>query len=372
MQGTKRLIKITCVIGTRPEVIKMAPLIKALRQDSHFEVTVICTAQHRSLLDDMLDIFEIKPDIDLNVMKEGQTLTGLTSELFKKFEPIMTGKACDVLVAQGDTTTTLVAALVAFYHKIPFAHVEAGLRSFDYQQPFPEEMNRVLTSKIATWHFAPTMVESEILLKEGVPQDNIYVTGNTVIDALYELEKRNTPLSFPFDKNKKNILITLHRRESFGEPLKNILDAFLIVAKNHPDVDIYYPVHPNPNVHDLAHQVLGEQPNIHLLKPMRYDEFVTLMKQSYFMLTDSGGIQEEAPALGKPVLVLREKTERPLVVELGLAKLVGANKKLIVDAVEELLTNEAMYHHMAKGISPYGDGHAAEKMVAAIKDRFLK
>lgn len=369
MSAVNHLIKIACVIGTRPEVIKMAPIIAALKASGRFDVKVINTAQHRSLLDDMLIIFNLQPDIDLDVMKEGQSLTGLTGELFKKFEPIIAGQGFEVILAQGDTTTTLVAAMVAFYHKIPFGHVEAGLRSFDYMQPFPEEMNRVLTSKIAKWHFAPTMIESEILLKEGIAKENIYVTGNSVIDALYELEKRNTPLPFALPENKKIILVTLHRRESFGEPIKNIFSALLNIAAAHQDVDIYYPVHPNPNVHQLAHERLGQQANIHLLKPMRYDEFVTLMKNAYFMLSDSGGIQEEAPALKKPVLILREKTERPLVVELGLGKLVGSNERDIIQSAEMLLTDKKAYASMAKGLSPYGDGHAAEKIVKAILDK---
>lgn len=363
-------IHIACVMGTRPEVIKMAPIIHACKKNPAFKTTVINTAQHRDLIDDMLQIVDLNPDIDMNIMQEKQTLTSLTGQLFLKFEPIIAEHHFDVILAQGDTTTTFVASMAAFYHKIRFGHVEAGLRSGDYYQPFPEEMNRVLTSKLATWHFAPTEVEAAQLKKEGVSTSHIFVTGNSVIDSLHELSKRNAATPFALPKDKRIILVTLHRRESFGEPIKNIFAALIQLANTFSDIDIYYPVHPNPNVKDIAHQMLGGQTNIHLLKPMQYDQFVTLMKASYLILSDSGGIQEEAPALGKPVLILREKTERPLVVEKGLGKLVGSNTQLIVDTAANLLTDSAAYAQMAQHISPYGDGHTAQRIVDIIQQAF--
>lgn len=357
---------IACVVGTRPEVIKMAPIIFALRDQPNLHVTLICTAQHRHLMDDMLAIFNLKSDVDLNIMKENQTLSSLTADLFAQLEPIIKDSQFDFVLAQGDTTTTWVTAQLCFYHKIPFGHVEAGLRSYDFYQPFPEEMNRVFVSKLATWHFAPTQIEQDILLKEGISAEKVQVTGNTVIDALYMLKEKNTPLSFALPENKKMVLITLHRRENFGQPIRDILSAILALSESFPDVLFVYPVHPNPNVNALAYEYLSSKDNIKLIPPVAYDEFVTLMKSAYLILSDSGGIQEEAPALGKPVLVLRNKTERPLVIEWGLGQLVGMDKQVIIKTVTELLTDQTVYQRMAKGLSPYGDGNAAKRIVDVI------
>lgn len=367
----RKKIKIACVIGTRPEVIKMAPIISELRKYDYYEVTVLCTAQHRELMDDMLAIFSIKPDIDLNIMKQDQSLSSVTSELFAKLETEFKNKTYDLVIAQGDTTTTLVTAQVCFFNHIFFAHVEAGLRSYDLYHPFPEEMNRVFTSKLSTWHFAPSNEEKKNLILEDIPEDQIYVTGNPVIDALYLLVKRNKALPFILPEDKKIILVTLHRRESFGEPLNNIFNALNRITELYKDIAIFYPVHPNPNVNKSAYEKLSHNSSITLLDPLPYDVFVTLMKQCYFIMTDSGGLQEEAPALAKPLLILREKTERPLVIELGLGRLVGSDMEIIIKNAMDLLTDPLQYNEMAKNISPYGDGHAAEKIVQVIHHHFL-
>ncbi len=355
-------LRVACIIGTRPEVIKMAPVIVALKS-SGFDVVVVNTAQHRQLLDDMLKMFNIVPDIDMNIMQENQSLATLTGNLFIKMEEIFNRMQFDCVIAQGDTTTTLVAAQVAFYHKIPFGHVEAGLRSYNMYQPFPEEMNRVFVSKIATWHFAPTEQEKENLLAEGISATNIAVTGNTVIDSLYESISRDTPIPYPLPENKRVILVTLHRRESFGEPIRNIFSALIELTNKFNDIEIMYPVHPNPNVQLIAKEMLADRPGIQLLPPLSYDVFVSLMKRSTLIMSDSGGLQEEAPALNKPILVLREVTERPLIIELGLGLLVGSDKQKIIESATKLLTDPAEYQAMQRNLSPYGDGHAAGRIV---------
>ncbi|MCD6039943.1 MAG: UDP-N-acetylglucosamine 2-epimerase [Gammaproteobacteria bacterium] len=362
----KKKIKIACVIGTRPEVIKMAPIIYELRKYPQYELTLLCTAQHRGLMDEMLSIFSLVPDIDLNIMKENQSLSALTSELFLKIEPVIKDKHYSLVIAQGDTTTTLVTAEVCFFNNIPFAHVEAGLRSYDFHRPFPEELNRVFTSKIATLHFAPSEEERTHLILEGIRNKRIFVTGNTVIDSLYFLSTHEHPLPFLLPENKRVILVTMHRRESFGKPIKDIFTALIRLTELFDDIVITYPVHPNPHVNKLAYELLSGNPSIQLLDPLPYDAFVTLMKKSYFIITDSGGLQEEAPALSKPILVLREKTERPLIIKLGLGRLVGTQTESIISNATDLLTDETQYQAMAKQISPYGDGHAAEKIVHVI------
>lgn len=354
---------IGCIIGTRPEVIKMAPLINALKQNDNFNVTVISSAQHRSLLDDALKVFNIVPDIDLNIMKDNQTLSELTGNLCFAFDQVAKAKQYDAWLLQGDTTTTYIASLIAFYYKIPVGHVEAGLRTGDIYQPFPEEMNRVLTSRLAKWHFAPTEIDRNNLLKEAIPADTIYVTGNTVIDALYSVVDKSRPIDF----SKKKILVTLHRRENFGEPLKRILEALKKIAIAHPDVELIYPVHPNPNVKNVAMAMLSGIKNILLIPPQPYADFCALMQNAYFVMTDSGGLQEEAPALGKPVLVLRETTERPLIVIVGAGALVGTNTDTIFNAAEALLTNKQKYQSMIKTASPYGDGLATDRIVAVLE-----
>jgi UDP-N-acetylglucosamine 2-epimerase (non-hydrolysing) len=275
------------------------------------------------------------------------------------------------VIAQGDTTTTLVAAEVCFFNFIPFAHVEAGLRSHDLRHPFPEELNRVFTAKLATWHFIPTEEERNHLILEGINSNQIYTTGNTVIDALYYMKNKDHPLPFSLPDNKRIILVTVHRRENFGEPLKNIFAAINKLTEIFSDILFIYPVHPNPHVYEIAHTILKDNPAIRLVDPIPYGAFVTLLKKSYLIMTDSGGLQEEAPALAKPVLVLREKTERPLVIKHGFGKLVGTHCEDIVNRASELLSDVKQYQLMAKGISPYGDGHAAEKIVSVLKQKLL-
>jgi len=364
-------IKVACVIGTRPEVIKMAPVIYELRRYPYYEVTLLCTAQHRELMDEMLTIFSLKPDIDLNIMKKDQSICTLTSELFAKIEPILKNKKYSLVIAQGDTTTTLVTAEVCFFNKIPFAHIEAGLRSYDFHQPFPEELNRVFTAKLATWHFAPSKEERSNLILEGIKNKRIFVSGNPVIDALYMLARNERKLPFKLPENKRVILVTIHRRENFGNPIKNIFSALNRLTEIFNDIVITYPVHPNPQVNKLAYEQLSHNSSIMLLEPLPYDAFVTLMNKSYLIMTDSGGLQEEAPALGKPVLVLRKKTERPLIIKLGLGRLVGTEIESIINNATDLLTDPMQYQAMAKHISPYGDGHAAEKIVNVISHYFL-
>lgn len=360
---------IGCIMGTRPEVIKMAPLIKVLQNDPDFSVTVICSAQHRTLLDDMLAVFHIAPDVDLNIMKENQSLSELTGNLCAAFEKVAKEKHYDAWLVQGDTTTTFIASLIAFYHKIPIGHVEAGLRTGDCYEPFPEEINRVLTSHLAKWHFVPTEIDRDNLLKEGIADQAIYVTGNTVIDALYSIIDKNMHVHLD---QKKIILVTVHRRESFGEPLIHIFQALKKIAVTFPDVEIVYPVHPNPNVKNTAEKLLSGLKNLHLIPPLNYTEFCILMQKSYLVLTDSGGIQEEAPALGKPVLVLRDKTERPLVISVGAGKLVGTETNAIFSAAELLLTDKNSYQSMVKEKSPYGDGDAAKRIVAILRESLIR
>jgi len=370
MVQNKNPVRIACVIGTRPEIIKMAPIIHELKHLPSFIVTVINTAQHRQLLDDMLHIFRIIPDVDLDIMQNNQSLPTLTGQLFLKLGNIITKDDYDVVLAQGDTTTTWVSAHVSFYHRIPFGHVEAGLRSNDLYQPFPEELNRILIAQLASWHFVPTEKERHCLLNENIDDKKIFVTGNTVIDSLHMIAKKNVKLPFNINKNKRIILVTLHRRESFGEALKNIFYSLLELVNIFPDIEIFYPVHPNPHVHKAAHDILGHSSSIHLLAPLTYDVFVSLMKQSYLIMTDSGGIQEEAPFLNKPILILREKTERSLVVRLGLGLLVGTKQEDIIRTVTLLLTDKERYTIMKKNMSPYGDGFSAKKIVHIIADTF--
>lgn len=356
-----KLFRIACIIGTRPEVIKMAPLIQRLQKEPCIEIIIINTAQHRKLLDDMLNIFGLKPDIDLNIMQEKQSLSSLTARLFMALDPIFEANKFDMVIAQGDTTTTLVAAQSAYYHHVPFAHLEAGLRSYDLSHPFPEEANRVLVSKLAALHFAPSQLETDILLKEQVASAKILTAGNTVIDALLSLKDRPLSLPFPTDE-KRIILVTLHRRESFGAPIKAILEALRELVLRFSDIEILYPVHPNPEVYQTAHHLLANIERIHLLEPLPYDQFVALMKTAYLIMTDSGGMQEEAPALNKPLLILRHVTERPLVVQAGAGLLVGSDKNKIVETAARLLTDAQAYQAMQKGISPYGDGRAADRI----------
>ena len=361
---------IICIIGTRPEAIKMAPVILALKKEPWANVRVLATAQHRHMLDQINSFFGIEPDIDLDIMRPNQTLTTLTSRLLSELDGVLDAEKPDAVLVQGDTTTVMSVALACFYHRIPIGHVEAGLRTWDMQNPFPEEANRVITGKLACWHFAPTEGARQNLLKEGVPDSAIIVTGNTVIDALLDTAAKDLSLSVPLDPAKRLVLVTSHRRENFGEPFRNICRALRALAENNPLVHFLYPVHPNPNVKDVAYEFLSGLANFTLCAPLDYAPFIAAMKQATIILTDSGGVQEEAPALGKPVLVLRDETERPEAVEHGVVKLVGSNFERIVQEAQRLLDDEAAYNAMARGVSPYGDGHAAERIVKTLREHF--
>jgi len=362
--------KIVCVVGTRPEAIKMAPVVLALKQETWTNVRVLATAQHRQMLDQVLDFFDIKADIDLNIMRPNQALTELTARILLELDQVLQSEKPDVVLAQGDTTTVLSVALACFYHKIPFGHVEAGLRTWDMQNPFPEEANRVIASRLSRWHFAPTESSRQNLLREGIADTDIIVTGNTVIDALLMTASRDIETGIGLDESKRLVLVTSHRRENFGEPFRDICRALHTLAERNPDIQMLYPVHPNPNVKDVAYEFLGDVANIILCEPLDYAPFIAAMKHAYIILTDSGGVQEEAPALGKPVLVLRDETERPEAVDAGVVKLVGPNYELIVRETQRLLDDKSAYQAMARGVSPYGDGHAAERIVAALREHF--
>lgn len=362
---------IMCVVGTRPEAIKMAPVILALKNEPWVKVRVLATAQHRNMLDQVNAFFGIQPDIDLDIMRPNQTLTTLTSRLLLELDKVLQTEKPDVVLVQGDTTTVMSVAMACFYHRIPIGHVEAGLRTWDMQNPFPEEANRVITGKLARWHFAPTEGSRQNLLREGVQDADILVTGNTVIDALLMTASKDIEVGIELDANKRLVLVTSHRRENFGQPFRNICQALHTLAKNNPDVQFLYPVHPNPNVKDVAHEMLGSIPNILLCDPLDYAPFVAAMKRAYLIISDSGGVQEEAPALGKPVLVLRDETERPEAVDQGVVKLVGPNYERIVTEAQRLLDDELAYREMARGISPYGDGLAAGRIVKTLQEHFV-
>ncbi|WP_434705768.1 UDP-N-acetylglucosamine 2-epimerase (non-hydrolyzing) [Pseudomonas sp. Z1-12] len=362
--------KVLCIVGTRPEAIKMAPVIKALQAERNIACRVLATAQHRGLLDQILDGFAITADLDLDIMRPNQSLAALTSRLLLELDNVLQAEQPDVVLAQGDTTTVMSAALACFYRQIPFGHVEAGLRTGDLRNPFPEEANRVIAGKLTRWHFAPTQGAVDNLLREGVSASDITLTGNTVIDALLMTAAQDCALTVPLDASKRLVLVTSHRRENFGEPFQNICQALKHLAERNPGIQILYPVHPNPNVKEVAHQLLGQTPNILLCAPLDYAPFIAAMKRSYLIISDSGGVQEEAPALGKPVLVLREETERPEAVDLGVVKLVGANRDLIVKQAQRLLDDPEAYQGMARGVSPYGDGKAAARIVNVLRQYF--
>jgi UDP-N-acetylglucosamine 2-epimerase (non-hydrolysing) len=362
--------KILCVVGTRPEAIKMAPVILALKNETWVDVRVLATAQHRHILDQVLNFFAIEPDIDLDIMRPNQALTTLTARLLLDLDDVLQAEEPDAVLVQGDTTTVMTAALACFYHRIPIGHVEAGLRTWDMRNPFPEEANRVIAGKLARWHFAPTEGSRQNLLKEGIPDSEILVTGNTVIDALLMTAAKPLELGMELDESKRLVMVTSHRRENFGEPFRNICRALKALAEANPDVQFLYPVHPNPNVKDVAYEFLGQVSNFILCEPLDYAPFIAVMKRAYIILTDSGGVQEEAPALGKPVLVLRDETERPEAVQQGVVKLVGPNYEAIVRETQRLLDDESSYRAMARGISPYGDGHAAERIVETMRKHF--
>ncbi|MFI4963048.1 MAG: non-hydrolyzing UDP-N-acetylglucosamine 2-epimerase, partial [Legionellales bacterium] len=340
--------KILCIIGTRPEVIKMAPIILALKTQPWVNLRVVATAQHRDLLDQMLKLFGIRPHIDLNIMEPNQKLPQLTAKLINKLTTLFETEKPQAIIGQGDTTSVFCAALAAFYQHIPFYHVEAGLRSRDVSNPFPEEMNRILTDRMSTLLFAPTEGSKINLLSEGIDPGSVHVTGNTVIDALLYISRLKTQPSIKLDPSKRLILLTAHRRESFGLPFLEICKAIRRLANEIEEVQILYPVHPNPQISHIAFQQLGSHKNILLTPPLDYDVFVKVLNQAYLVLTDSGGIQEEAPALGKPVLVLRDKTERPEGIEAGVAKLIGLNAERIFNNTVDLLNNKENYNKMIK------------------------
>jgi UDP-N-acetylglucosamine 2-epimerase (non-hydrolysing) len=356
------------VFGTRPEAIKMAPVLKALARESGIRSLVCVTAQHRQMLDQVLGLFGVVPDHDLDLMREGQTLTEITVGALTRLESYLAETNPDFLLVQGDTTTTMAASLAAFYRKIPVGHVEAGLRTHDNLYPYPEEVNRRVTSVIAARHFAPTRRARENLLREGIAEGQVVVTGNTVIDALLEVVAMQPPRApaLPL-RGKRTVLLTAHRRENFGAPMQEIFAAVRDLVKRYADVDVVYPVHPNPNVAGPAREALGSAAGVHLIEPLEYKAFSDLMAASHLILTDSGGIQEEAPSLKKPVLVLRDETERPEAVEAGVVKLVGPHREKIVGEASRLLDDPKAYAAMATGANPYGDGKAAERIVAMLR-----
>ncbi len=365
-------MKIAVIFGTRPELIKLAPVIHALRErPDRFKTFLLATAQHRGLLDQMLELFDIRPDLDLDIMKPDQNLEDLTARVMASMSPALRRLRPDLVLVQGDTTTAAISALAAFYQRIPVAHVEAGLRTGEPYNPFPEEINRKIISTLARLHFAPTPTAARNLKREGVPPSGVFVTGNTVIDALLFIDKKigKNPPPVKIDGGHKLVLVTAHRRESFGKPLENIYRALIDIVSLSPDVEIVYPVHPNPNVRESASRMLKGIERIRLLRPLDYGEFILLMKNADLILTDSGGIQEEAPAFRKPVLVLREKTERPEGIEAGIARLVGTDRKKIVAETRRILSNPAEYRRMIRAKNPYGDGKAAlriRKIIASI------
>ena len=371
--------KISVIFGTRPEAIKLCPVVLALKNNSAFDCNVCVTGQHREMLQQVLDVFGVVPDRDLALMRPNQTLAGLTSRAITAIDDYLSEEKPDIVMVQGDTTTVLAGALAAFYHHIPVAHVEAGLRTWNLESPWPEEANRVLTTRLAKWHFCPTENNRKNLLKEGVPEENVFVTGNTVIDALLKAKDvtlKNPPVieGLPKDimaSDDRMVLITGHRRENFGEGFENICKAILNLASRFPDVHFVYPVHLNPNVREPVDRIIGHHcgKNVHLIEPQSYLPFVALMNRAYLILTDSGGVQEEGPSLGKPVLVMRDTTERPEAVTAGTVKLVGTKQEDIERETANLLSNNIDYQKMSAAINPYGDGNAVERIVDILKKR---
>ncbi len=375
--------KVMLVFGTRPEAIKMAPLVKEFQKDPSFETIVCVTAQHRQMLDQVLNLFEIEPDYDLDVMKPGQDLYEVTSNILLGLKPVLAEAKPDIVLVHGDTATTMATSIAAFYQQIAVGHVEAGLRTHNIYSPWPEEGNRQVTGRLTTYHFAPTDESRANLLKENVDDTKVIVTGNTVIDALLsvvskiesdkELDQTLAAViadkGYMVNRDKRVILVTGHRRENFGEGFLNICQGLKELAKEYPDIDIVYPVHLNPNVQKPVNEILSDVDNVYLIDPLDYEPFVYLMNRSYFILTDSGGIQEEAPSLGKPVLVMRDTTERPEALEAGTVKLVGTNKEKIISECKTLLDDEEAYKVMSRSHNPYGDGKACKRIVSYLKGK---
>lgn len=376
----KSIMKILLIFGTRPEAIKMAPLVKVLKLNSEIETRICVTAQHREMLDQVLKLFEINPDYDLNLMTEGQTLNDVTSKIILELKPILNNFKPELILVHGDTATTFASSLAAYYERIKIGHVEAGLRTGDIYSPWPEEANRKLTAALATYHFAPTETSQKNLVREGYLKESIYVTGNTVIDALliasekidkdFELNSHLSEMFEFIDPDKKTILVTGHRRENFGDGFERICIALKNIANKNKNIQIVYPVHLNPSVQKPVKKILSGVGNIYLIEPQEYLPFVFLMKKSHIILTDSGGIQEEAPSLGKPVLVMRDTTERPEAIEAGTVRLVGTDIKQIENNVQELLDDQNSYEKMSFAHNPYGDGRACNRIVDVILNNF--
>ncbi|QYE97614.1 non-hydrolyzing UDP-N-acetylglucosamine 2-epimerase [Paraclostridium sordellii] len=363
-------IKVMTIFGTRPEAIKMAPLVKELESREQIESIVCVTAQHRQMLDQVLETFDIKPDYDLNIMKQGQTLVDITTRALQSLNEVISKVKPDIVLVHGDTTTTLSGSLAAFYNQVAVGHVEAGLRTYDKYSPYPEEVNRQVTGVIADMHFAPTEISKQNLLKEGKPEANIYVTGNTAIDALKTTVKSDyTNEVLEKICEDRLIMLTAHRRENLGEPMKNMFRAIKRITEEFDDVQVVYPIHLNPLVRQAADEVLGDNIKVHLIEPLEVFDFHNFLNKSYIIMTDSGGIQEEAPSLGKPVLVLRDTTERPEGVAAGTLKLAGTDEDVIYNLTKELLTSKEAYESMSKSSNPYGDGHASKYIVDAIIDK---
>lgn len=361
-------IKVMMVFGTRPEAIKMAPLVLKLKADERFDEVTVVTAQHREMLDQVLEIFNIKPDYDFNIMKKNQSLEGITSKVMLKLADVITKEQPDIVLVHGDTTTSFAASLASFYQQRPIGHVEAGLRTWNKYSPFPEEMNRQMTDDLADIYFAPTKLSKGNLLSENHQAENIFITGNTAIYALQETVKddyHHKVLDL-IEPNHRVILVTMHRRENQGEPMRRVFKVMKEVVDSHDDVEIIYPVHMSPKVQEVAHEILGNDPRIHLIAPLDVVDFHNLAKRSYFIMTDSGGVQEEAPALNKPVLVLRDTTERPEGVKAGTLKLVGTQVDDVRAAMLQLLEDKSAYDKMANAKNPYGDGHASDRIMDAI------
>ena len=380
MTNNSPINKVMFAFGTRPEAIKMAPLIKTFQADKDFVTKICVTAQHREMLDQVLNIFDINPDYDLNIMKPGQDLFDVTENVLSGMKRVLSDFNPDIVLVHGDTTTTSACSLAAFYNKIKIGHIEAGLRTGNIYSPWPEEANRKITGVLADYHFAPTSTSENNLLKENINKKNILVTGNTVIDALYlmiEKIEKNPRLKskilelissqYKFFDDKKIILVTGHRRENFGHGFRNICNALKTIADNNPDFDIVYPVHFNPNVQKPVREILSNAKNIHLIEPLSYECFIYMMSKSFFIITDSGGIQEEAPSLGKPVLVMRDSSERPEAIKAGTVKLVGTDYAKIIEESQKLIDDENEYNKMSKAYNPYGDGKASLKILNFIK-----
>lgn len=362
------MIKVISIFGTRPEAIKMAPLVKELESRKEIKSIVCVTAQHREMLDQVLETFNIKPDYDLNIMKQGQTLGDVTTRALNGLEEVIKEAKPDIVLVHGDTTTTFAGALAAFYNQVAIGHVEAGLRTDDKYSPFPEEMNRQMVDCMSDMYFAPTNISKENLLKENIPEDKIYITGNTAIDAMSTTIDKN--YSHPelewIKDNERMILLTAHRRENLGEPMRNIFKGIRRIIDEFEDVKIIYPIHMNPKVREVANEIFGECDRVRLIEPLEVFDFHNFQNKSYLILTDSGGIQEEAPSLGKPVLVLRDTTERPEGIEAGTLKLVGTDEDVIYEETKKLLTDKEAYEKMSHASNPYGDGHASKRIVDAI------